>query len=242
MRSHADSLVQLGKDVFNEEGVAVRKSLQALRAGRMSVLEHQVQVFHRLDAALSTAQDPTGHTLACRSGCSYCCHYHVYVTAPEALAIAEHLAGLPASQQSVYLERLRSNSARARELGKDAHIQTNVACAFLSSEGTCDIYPLRPSACLRHHSYDVTPCRVTFEDPPNPAQNPMSPVRHVMSDAFHAAATTAASQQGFDITRYEMSGAVLEAATNRASPKRWKDGKTSFPSVQDRDETGGLEA
>jgi hypothetical protein len=135
--------------------------------------------------------------------------------------------------------RLRNNAARAAALGKDAHIQTNVACAFLSEAGSCDIYSLRPSACRRHHSYDVTPCRTTFEDPSRGDQNPVSAERMATADGFQAAAMVASSQQGFDARRYEMSGAVLEALTNKAAVKRWKDGKTSFPSVRDREEAEG---
>tara|TARA_B100001105_G_scaffold12875_3_gene9461 strand:+ start:4252 stop:4983 length:732 start_codon:yes stop_codon:yes gene_type:complete len=242
LQDYDDSLQRFAIGIFDREGAATMNGLQAVRAGRTTVLEHQVQVYRRLDAALSTAEDPPGHTLACRSGCSYCCHYHVYVTVPEALAIAEHLRTLPVPKRDVFLQRLRSNAARASELGKEAHIQTNVACAFLSTEGACDIYALRPSACRRHHSYDVTPCRTTYEDPSCADQNPMSPARHATTDAFHAAAATVAAQKGFDIARYEMSGAVLEAATNTASAKRWKAGKTAFPSVRDRDESGGLQA
>jgi Fe-S-cluster containining protein len=240
LQDYDDQLQRRAITLFAQEGEAYQKSLQAVRAGRSTALTHQVSVYRRMDDAFRAVDDPPGQTLACRSGCSYCCHYHVYVSTPEALAIAEHLQSAPAGLRVGYLERLRQNAALAGELGRDAHIGTNIACAFLSDSGVCAIYALRPSACRRHHSYDVTPCKTTFDDPSCTDQNPQSAARLATADGFQAAAMVMSRQEGFDERRYEMSGAILEALNNKASAKRWKDGKTAFPSVRDRADDDGL--
>lgn len=237
---YEDQIRRWTLEAFHTEGAVQEQSFNAVRAGRASVLSHQVSVYRRLDDALRAVADTPGAEPACQAGCSYCCHYHVYVTAPEALAIAEHVRGWPAAARDDVLARLTANAKQAASLGKERHVQTNVRCAFLGSDHLCSIYPVRPLACRRHHSYDVTPCRTTFEDPACQDQCPQSAQRVATADGFLAAGSAVARHIGLDFARYELSGAVLEAATNPAAAKRWRDGKTAFPSVKDRDATGGL--
>lgn len=227
-------------ETFHAEGAVQEQGFKAVRAGGATVLSHQVGVYRRLDDALRAIPDSSGARPACEAGCSYCCHYHVYVTAPEALAIAEHMRGLPTAERESTLVRLVANAEQAAALGKDRHVQTNIRCAFLGGDNLCSIYAVRPLACRRHHSYDVTPCRTTFEDPAAQDQCPQSPQRIATADGFRAAGSAVARHVGLDFARYELSGAVLEAATNPAAAKRWRDGKTAFPAVKDRDATGGL--
>lgn len=218
-----------------DEAARMARPLKAVREGRKSLLEHQVHVYKRLDAALAAVVDPPSETLACRRGCNYCCHYHVYVSAPEAFALAAHVRGLPAIEREAVLDRLRRNAAQAAELGLDAHIQTNIACAFLDAQGDCSVYELRPLACRRHHSFDVTPCRVTFEDPSRTDPLRASAERHLHVDVLVQAALQAAVETGVDVFRYELSGAVLEASIDSGCTKRWGEGRVSFETVADRE-------
>jgi len=227
-------------EAFHAEGAVQEQGFKAVRAGRASVLSHQVGVYRRLDDALRAVADSPGATPACQAGCSYCCHYHVYVTAPEALAIADHMRGWPAADRDRVLAKLTENAGQAAALGKDRHVQTNIRCAFLGGDDLCSIYAVRPLACRRHHSFDVTPCRTTFEDPDCQDQCPQSPQRVATADGFLAAGSAVARHVGLDFARYELSGAVLEAAINPAAATRWREGKTAFPAVRDRDATGGL--
>lgn len=209
--------------------------LQQVRAGKTSPLQYQVQLYRRLEDALAAAGDLPGQTLACKEGCSLCCHYHVYITASEALAIAEYVnTKLSASQRTGLEAKLRANSVQADAIGLNAHMQTNIACAFLTEASNCSVYEVRPAACRKHHSYDVTPCQVTFDDPTSTENCPQSMERLAIAEGFVIASDSAQHLTGFDALRYEMSGAVWEALTNRSSAKRWRDGKVSFPGVKDR--------
>lgn len=235
LEQYPEPFRRLGIELFKEELPNSRKSLDEVRLGRASVTSHQVHFYRRMDEVFS-ALPALDEELACKQGCSFCCHYHVYVTAPEALAISEHVRSLPAPLQAHLTARLKANAEQAARLGLHNHILTNIACAFLSPEGACSIYALRPSACRRHHSYDVEPCKATFDDPKDPGQNPQSPAILAAGDAMMAATLAAAHQAGIDTARYEMSGAITEALSNKASARRWRDGKTSFPSVADRED------
>ncbi len=209
--------------------------LQQVRTGKATPLAYQVQVYRRLDQALSAVPDVPGQTLACKAGCGLCCHYHVYVSASEALALAEHVSAKFAAVERAAIEaKLKANADQATALGLDEHMKTNIACAFLTKENTCGVYDVRPSACRKHHSYDFTPCKTTFDDPSATDNCPQSMERLAVAEGMTLAAVRAQEQAGFDALRYEMSGAVWEALTNRSSAKRWRDGKVSFPTVKDR--------
>lgn len=141
----------------------------------------------------------------------------------QALALAEHAAvDLGAPARAALVERLQANADRAAALGLDEHMRVNIACAFLGDGGTCSVYSIRPSACRKHHSYDVTPCQTTFDDPSCTDQCPQSVERLAVAEGFTLSAGAAMREAGFDPLRYEMSGAVLEALTNRSSLKRWE--------------------
>ncbi len=210
-------------------------ALQQVRTGKTTPLAYQVQVYRRLDEALAAVADVPGQSLACKAGCGLCCHYHVYISASEALALAEHVsAKFSAVQRAVLEAKLKSNADQAAALGLDKHMKTNIACAFLTEANMCGVYEVRPSACRRHHSYDFTPCKTTFDDPAATDNCPQSMERLAVAEGMGLAACNAQVQAGFDVLRYEMSGAVWEALTNRSSAKRWRDGKVSFPTVKDR--------
>ncbi|GAB3645033.1 YkgJ family cysteine cluster protein [Ramlibacter alkalitolerans] len=215
--------------------------LRDVRSGRATPLVHQVNFYRRMEQALVAAPLDEGQALACRAGCAYCCHYHVYVYAPEALAIAEHLQAQPAAVRDRARQRLMANAQRIAQLSVEEHLATNVECAFLTPENTCGIYAVRPSACRKHHSYDVQPCITTFNDPAAPDMLPQSAAVIGTAEGLMAASAVAQRQAGFDHRRYELATAVLEALDNKASARRWKDGKVTFPGVRDRDETGGVE-
>jgi Fe-S-cluster containining protein len=174
-----------------------------------------------------------GETPDCKRGCNYCCHYRVDVSATEALALADFAAKLPEPKRVQVTASLASNVARTSKLTKTQHIQTNIACAFLS-DGECLAYEVRPLACRRHHSMQLPTCEATFADP-------LLDTPHIQSagwiagvDVVTAAHAIAAGQAGFDNTHYELNAAVKAALETPAASRRWRDGKVALPQVRDR--------
>ncbi|MCC5612491.1 YkgJ family cysteine cluster protein, partial [Nostoc sp. CHAB 5834] len=153
------------------EPQAQASALKQVHAGNATALQYQVQVFKRMDAALAQTNGLQGRTLACKPGCGLCCHYHVNIAPSEALALAEHVeTTFSEAQKAEVRRRLKENTDLAATLGPEKHVYTNIACAFLTEDQKCGVYEVRPAACRRHHSYDLKPCEVTFEDPTAPDQ------------------------------------------------------------------------
>jgi Fe-S-cluster containining protein len=117
-----------------------------------------------LDAALAHARQSLGAPIACRAGCSFCCHLRVEVLAPEAIALFRFLkAQIPAEQARAIAARVVANADRVATMTPEQHAAARVQCAFLL-DGRCSAYRARPLACAGFHSLDVSECERAFED------------------------------------------------------------------------------
>src|SRR3954468_24990779 len=56
------------------------------------------------------AASPPRQEVACRKGCAHCCHLYVSATAPELLAIAEHVSKWPEERRAGLTDRLQRAS------------------------------------------------------------------------------------------------------------------------------------
>jgi Fe-S-cluster containining protein len=90
----------------------------------------------------------------CRAECSHCCHMATAISQEEADLIGEHTGRTP---HRVIFDM---EEFHRREGYRDVY--TGVPCTFLSPEGKCSIYAVRPIACRLHHSLEDTPdpCKI----------------------------------------------------------------------------------
>lgn len=233
--SSVEGLDGLRAAIEREVGAAERgiqlQELRAVRKGQLGETEQLRAVYARLGQYLQAVGPPV-RPLACSKGCSMCCHYRVLVRAQEAFLLAQWLRQAPADVQEPILQRLRDVARQVSRMSADEHVKTNIACPFLDAgSGTCQAYEARPLACRRHHSLDVRPCEVTFEDSSAQDQCPWDPAHLWVHDAVEGAALSSSQGAGVDEAVYELSTAVLAAMENPAAVKRWRNGKVSFPSA-----------
>lgn len=125
------------------------------------------------------AEQGAGAPISCRAGCGACCRQPVPIAEPEALAIADLAAALPAERrarveagfetamrrlrESGLAERLRPGGASTesrREAGL-AYFALGIPCPFLENE-SCSIHMQRPLAC---REYLVTTPAANCSDP-----------------------------------------------------------------------------
>jgi hypothetical protein len=171
--------------------------------------------------------------ISCQAGCTYCCHYHVMVSATEVFAVAEAIGRLPAATRDVVVARVHETAAHVAKMDRATYIRTNVECAMLVG-GQCSVYASRPIACRGHHSADVTICKETFDDVHSNAEAPKDYHREVTFRAFDNAQLSANHHAGVDTSKYELHAALAAALSNPTSFKRWKAGKSAFPDVVDK--------
>ena len=106
--------------------------------------------------------------VACAAGCAGCCVVNVAVLMPEAIALVEHVRnGLPAECSHALAQRVAAHYGQVRGLNEQQRLSVQAGCAFLSPQGTCLVYPLRPLMCRSVSSTDPADCRaaLTAADP-----------------------------------------------------------------------------
>ncbi|MDE2429202.1 MAG: YkgJ family cysteine cluster protein, partial [Burkholderiales bacterium] len=104
--------------------------------------------------SINVGMQTEGVKLACRAGCSHCCHASVEIFSPEAFAIVRTLKTLPADRLSAIRQRLLEYGLDNID---DPAWTKRPACPFLDDH-RCSIYAVRPVACRQAHSLDVKAC------------------------------------------------------------------------------------
>jgi hypothetical protein len=167
-----------------------------------------------------------GAPIACKSGCSFCCHLRVTVTAPEAIALFRYLRSqIPASRAQQIEQRVLANAEQIAQMTQEQHWSTNVKCAFLV-DGVCSAYHARPLACALHHSLDVDACEQAFE---NPADHSMGIRKlNVIEDtmgATHAGLKQALGELELNHAPMELHTAVAAILRDQSLIARWRSGR-----------------
>lgn len=110
------------------------------------------------------AQAPAG-TVACQAGCDHCCHQAVGVTAPEAIAVFDHLQRTRSAAELAELaRRVADLYERTRGLSSSERFSPEHPCPLLDA-GQCSVYEARPLACRGMNSLDAQECQTRLCDP-----------------------------------------------------------------------------
>ncbi len=124
------------------------------------------------DMARQTLDEVFQPKLACKKGCSYCCHIPVAASMPEVInAVKFAEATFPPKRFEALKERLRKADEVVAGLDPRERALRNVACPFLEND-QCSVYQARPVACRAWHSLDVAPCQEGFQHPDAPPETP----------------------------------------------------------------------
>ena len=111
-----------------------------------------LSVYRQLEPKLEEAAAQANVT--CKKGCASCCYLQIYVSLPEAVALAEQIGKDPKHTAEV----LKKCYEQLPKLNPDnaLHFKQMLPCVLLDEETkTCTAYEARPTAC-RHH-YVVSP-------------------------------------------------------------------------------------
>jgi Fe-S-cluster containining protein len=167
-----------------------------------------------------------GAPIACRSGCSFCCHLRVTVAPHEAIALFRYLRSqIPAPLAQEIEQRVLANADQIAPMTEEQDLSTNVKCAFLV-DGACSAYRARPMACALHHSLAVDACEHLYE---NPADFSVG-IRKlkVIEDtktATQAGTTQALEGLGLSDAPMELHTAVAAILRDQSLIARWRSGR-----------------
>lgn len=180
---------------------------QIAAAGPVRAYEHSQQ---RHDERLAAAPDAS--TLACKSGCSWCCYFTVDVRPVEVFRILDFIETrfTPRQRQRVKAQ-IETNSAALQELDEVQRMQQNIKCPFLTA-GRCTIYAARPQTCRNYHATNAAGCQKSFEEPDNLDIDPeFAPFVYQAGGAHVEAFSKAMGDAGYDIAAFELNTALAAA-------------------------------
>ena len=214
--------IALVRDILVQErarmGAEIR-DLGVLRALAGSARRHDLRIAAAADAG----------TLACRAGCTWCCHFTVDVRAAEVFAILDCVAqSFTPDEQARVSAEVHANSALLAGLGDGERVTRNLRCPFLR-EARCTIYAVRPQSCRNYHATDVAGCQQSYEQPENLDIDPdFAPGVYQAGEAHVEAASRAMAAAGFDVNAYELNEALAAALADPAARERFLAGQQPF--------------
>src|ERR1044072_6026983 len=104
---------------------------------RLGVFQAFESSQRRHDERIASAPDVG--TLACRAGCTWCCHFSVDVRAVEVFGILDFVERtFSADEKARIFAEIRANAVALDQLDELERMRRNVICAFLR-EGRCSI-------------------------------------------------------------------------------------------------------
>ncbi len=210
------------RSLLDQERRAARDDLR--RSGALQAL---VRSQPRHDARIAAAPDVG--TLACRAGCTWCCHFTVDVRPAEVFAIADYIERtLGPSEQARIETEVRANAFLLADLDDGARVTRNTRCPFLS-EGLCAIYPVRPQSCRNYHATDAAGCRQSYEHPEDLDIDPEFAAGVYQAGAAHVEAfNLSMAEAGFDVNAYELNTALAAAWSDPGARQRFESGRKPF--------------
>lgn len=214
------------RGILTQEYERARDEIRTV--GVMHALKNSQQ---RHDLRIASAPDVGA--LACRAGCSWCCHFSVDVRAVEVFSILDFVERTftAAEKARVYAE-VRANSTALKNLGEIERMRRNVKCPFLN-EGRCTIYPVRPQTCRNYHATNVTGCQQSYEDPDNVDIDPdFAPWVYQAGGAHVDAFSTAMRDAGYDVNAYELNSAIDAALSEPAALERFESQLPPFTKLR----------
>ena len=188
------------------------------------------EMHKRLEMLSAAIIEERNVKLACKAGCSYCCHLRVDARAHEVIYAAEFIRRhLSAAQIEGIVARSKAHAKKMSAMTVLQQFTSNNACPLLV-DGRCSAYGGRPISCRSHHATDVKYCQQFFEtsDPDTPASHD-EPLYH-NSRAVWDGITKAFAEEGYDGEMYDFGSAIGEALENPVTARRWRDKKRAFSS------------
>jgi len=160
-----------------------------------------------------------GAHIDCKAGCSHCCSARVEAIAPEIFQIARELELRPAAELTETVDRLQAHIAAPGQ--ENAAWGHRKSCPFLA-RNLCSIYEVRPAACRKAHSLDVSKCEAHAPEIPQNLEIVLD------AEALLRGTSGAYRQRGFDASGHELVRAVLVALLDPSAQARWYRGEQVF--------------
>jgi Fe-S-cluster containining protein len=177
-------------------------------------------------SSLTAGAEHVAHIpLACRKGCSFCCHLWVDATPPEVLYAVKNMP--PDQKQKAQLAVERLCSLTAGVSFEERCGRFNPPCSLLDDQGACSVYETRPISCRTVVSSNADDCRSTIVDGSD-AGFPSPKVWLTLQDSYITALEGALIHAGLAYQAHELNESLKIALTTADAEERWLSGSDEF--------------
>jgi Putative zinc- or iron-chelating domain len=191
------------------------------RASAAAALAHDL-----CDASLRTR--PSNAAIACRAGCSYCCHQFVGAVAPEVFLVADAIRA--SRDPSLASAAVIARCAPLIGLSPQDRVGRKLPCPVLV-EGRCGAYTARPLVCRQTTSLDLQGCLEEFEGHNMNEQIEVSSAHLAHAGTAHVVLLGAIRAAKLADAAYELSAALDIALRDPGSQRGWLAGEPVFASL-----------
>lgn len=207
-----------------------REILRRLRTARNSedVFAVLNWGYREMDRTFARTDRNVISRVACKGGCSACCHVNLGVQAHEILIAARFIRNsFTADAIAGVIERARCHRANVTGLTEKESEKLNPTCPLLDGNN-CSIYPARPEVCRAHHAFNAHLCEQNLITHLNVHDPGIVPLRTrmwgVMLGIDHSLV-----EAGYDGRAYDFGSALHEALTVEGCESRWFAKEQTFP-------------
>lgn len=203
-----------------------------LSAGRQGGEAARRRVLRQLERLVAALPAEDRGPLACRAGCSFCCHLRVAATAPEVFGLLDYLRQTLAPLDfEAFAARVRAVAAEVQALPDARLLAVNLPCPVLV-DGRCSAYPARPLNCRSYHSLDRAACEQAFEHPDQDLGHPqLAPLARVHA-GVQAGWIGGLAEAGHDARQFELVTALAEALDDPDCRRRFEHREPVFQSAR----------
>jgi hypothetical protein len=227
IKEHLRSLGERVRDIIGLGLLAARQSgdLKPISTAH----DIAVRLFEADNAtyfSVVTGGNELWQSLACRSGCNFCCHLFVEVTPVEAIALWR---GLQAETQAARRAAIAAAAPSVAGLTPDRRRAAHLPCALLA-EGACSVYERRPFACRGLYSTSAAACERALLAPEGAAVPPVrSPaVPRALAAVIGSGINAAAADLDLQHDTLELTAALALLLDDPDAASRWLAGERVF--------------
>jgi len=166
--------------------------------------------------------------LACKAGCTYCCHTRVTASGLEVFLLARMIRDRWTDPAAPFKAAFQKTEATTRDQDVDQRNKAQIGCPVLQ-DNLCAAYQGRPMACRTYASLSLPACIDAFnlvsDRIPKPKQN--EAIRAIVLTATKAAL----HESGLPSDSYELGHALHIALESENAERQWLAGASVFETV-----------
>lgn len=166
--------------------------------------------------------------IACRRGCSFCCHIAVSTGVPHVVAIARYMVEKFTEEELADARRRVAEYCEAwSAVPMRDRFVSRLRCPLLVG-GECSVYPIRPLTCQGWNSLDVSRCEAFHDDPRGLGTTQIHPFQLLVSQAVERGLDQGLQAHNLDSRAVDFVPALRIALDVPDATERWLAGEDVF--------------